>query len=60
MSDYVTWKNSELTQKQFARLELLIEKLKDQWEVGNFPSDRVSEYQRGIIRGLRMSMEEVE
>ena len=58
--EFVTWKNSELTQKRFADVLEIIEYIKEQWAVGNFTTEKEEAKQRGIIAGLRMSMEEAD
>ena len=57
--EFVTWKNSELTQKRFKELEEIIDDIKENWSRGNFIAEEELK-QRGIIAGLRMSMEEAD
>ena len=57
--EFVTWKNSELTQARFKEIEGLVEIYKEEW--ANYTvTEKEDAYNRGIVRGLRMSMEEVE
>ena len=58
--EFVTWKHSELTQKRFSDIQEIIEYIKEQWAVGNFTTEKEEAKQRGIIAGLRMSMEEAD
>ena len=57
--EFVTWKHSELTQARFKELEEIIDDITENWSRGNFSSEEEIR-QRGVIAGLRMSMEEVE
>ena len=58
--EFVTWKNSELTKARFKEIEALVEIYKERWATQEGVSERYNDYRRGIIAGLRMSMEEVE
>ena len=58
--EFVTWKHSELTQARFKEIEATVEIYKERWATQENVSERHNDYRRGVIAGLRMSMEEVE
>ena len=55
--EFVTWKNSELTQERFKEIEAIVEIYKEEW-VNYTVTEKEDAYNRGIVKGLRMSMEE--
>jgi hypothetical protein len=58
--EFVTWKNSELTQARFKEIEAIVESYKEEWANLENVTEKQNDYKRGIIAGLRMSMEEVD
>ena len=57
--EFVTWKNSELTQERFKEIEAIVEIYKEEW-VNYTVTEKEDAYNRGIVKGLRMSMEEAD